>query len=70
MVHTLAPSTIAAFALSVPVIVTALAPVLAKVISLVVTAPRSVTVCKVDVFQTTTEPVEVDTAVSVPADRV
>ena len=36
-------------------------------IALVVVAPRLVTVCSVDVFHTTTIPVAVDTAVSVPA---
>ena len=36
-------------------------------ITLVVVAPREVIVCRVLVFQTTTDPVEVDTAVSVPA---
>ena len=35
----------------------------------VVVVPREVIVCSVDVFQTTTDPVEVDTAVSVPALR-
>ena len=37
------------------------------VIALFVVAPRPVTVCSVDVFQTTITPVVVDTAVSVPA---
>ena len=40
---------------------------LETVIALVVVAPRPVIVCSVDVFQTTTTPVVVDTAVSVPA---
>ena len=44
--------------------------VLLMLMAKVVVVPREVILCSVPVFQTTTDPVEVDTAVSVPADRV